>query len=321
MEGKIPLAAIVGPTATGKSEIALEVAARLNAEIISVDSAQVYRGMDIGTAKVPPDERVSPEGLPIPHYMIDIIDPDQPFSVADFQRMARDIIDDIYRRDRLPMLVGGTGLYYQAVVDPYRFTPMPGEKLIRGQLEETAAKLGNDFLHERLKIVDPEAARRIHPNDRRRLIRALEVYTLTGEPISRALTWRTKQKGPYLLVPTAIDMSRPLLYQRIEKRVDLMLERGLVEEVRQLLDKYDYRLPAMQILGYKEIGGYVRGETGFAESVEALKRNTRRLAKRQLTWFRRDERLHWLKVDDNNYKGISTMIAKIIREKIAIIQE
>ncbi|WP_258360490.1 tRNA (adenosine(37)-N6)-dimethylallyltransferase MiaA [Moorella sulfitireducens (nom. illeg.)] len=316
MTVKKPLAAIVGPTATGKSAIALHVAARLQAEIISVDSAQVYRGMDIGTAKLPPADRVGPGGVPIPHHLIDIVAPDEPFSVADFQRLARETIDSILQRGHLPLLVGGTGLYYQAVVDPYLFTSLPGDKKIRQHLEEQAQRYGNEHLYEELKKVDPEAARRIHIHDRRRIVRALEVYMMTGRPISAALEWRHQQETPYRLAVVGLTMPRPQLYRRIEERVDAMIARGLVEEVRGLLARYDYRLPALQAVGYKEIGAYLRGEMELEEAIALLKRNTRRLAKRQLTWFRRDLRLQWWEVDPVKMEemavGIANYIARLL---------
>ncbi len=307
-----PLAAIVGPTAAGKSAIALRVAARLQAEIVSADSAQVYRGMDIGTAKLPPAARVSPAGVPVAHYLLDVVNPDEPFSVADYQKMARETIAAIRQRGRLPLLVGGTGLYFQAVVDPYLFTPAPGDKKIRQQLEVLARQRGNEYLYEQLQKVDAAAALRIHPHDRRRLIRALEVYTMTGRPISAAVTWRRQQQAPYHLAAVALTMTRPLLYRRIEARVDAMIEEGLVEEIRALLARYDYRLPALQALGYREIGAYLRGEAGWEEAVALLKRNTRRLAKRQLTWFKRDERLRWWEVDPERIEEISVEIANYL---------
>lgn len=318
MTEKLPVAAIVGPTATGKSAVALRVAAILKAEIISVDSAQVYRGMDIGTAKIPPEERVGPDGTPIPHHLLDIVDPDQPFSVADYQKLARAAIADIHQRGYLPMLVGGTGLYYQAVVDPYYFTPMPGDSEIRQRLVALAKSRGNSYLYEQLKTVDPEAVQRIHPNDRRRLVRALEAYTLTGRPISEALAWRRQQESPYRLAAIALTMPRYRLYQRIETRADNMIKQGLVAEVQHLLQKYDYRLPALQALGYREIGAYVRGEIGLEEAVALLKRNTRRLAKRQLTWFRRDKRLHWLELETEKTREISVYISNFIREQLLL---
>lgn len=315
---KLAVAAIVGPTATGKSELALAVAPALKAEIISVDSAQVYRGMDIGTAKLPPEERVGLDGTPIAHHLLDIVEPDQPFSVADYQKLARKTISAIHQRGNLPLLVGGTGLYYQAVVDPYCFTPTPANNEVRQRLDALANKYGNNYLHEQLQTVDPEAAQRIHPNDRRRLVRALEAYALTGQPISKALARRRQQEAPYRLAAIGLTMPRHHLYQRIEVRVDKMLEQGLVAEVRQLLKKYDYRLPALQALGYREIGAYLRGETSLEEAVSLLKRNSRRFAKRQLTWFKRDKRLYWLEVGNEKGKDIMAFIINFIREQLLL---
>ncbi len=315
---KLPVAAIVGPTATGKSDAALWVAEKLQAEIISVDSAQVYRGLDIGTAKLPPEKRIGPSGMPIPHYLMDIVAPDQPFSVADYQRLARETINDIHRRNKLPLLVGGTGLYYQAVVEPYHFTPMPGERKIRRRLLGLAEERGNNYLYERLKIVDPEAARRIHLHDRRRLVRALEVYELTGRPISEARAKRQQLPPPYRLAAVALNLPRQCLYRRIEDRVEAMIAQGLITEVRELLRKYDYHIPAMQILGYREISASIRGETELEVAKASLKRNTRRLAKRQLTWFRRDKCLSWLDVKGKKHKDISALIIASIREQLLL---
>jgi len=315
---RIPLAAIVGPTATGKSEIALRVASRLGAEIVSVDSAQVYRGMDIGTAKLPPEKRVAPDGTPIPHHLIDIVDPDQPFSVAQYQKLARKAIEDIHRRGKLPLLVGGTGLYFQAVVDPYVFPPMPGDPQLRQHLEREAEEKGNRYLYDKLKEVDPVSAQKIHPQDRKRIIRALEVYYLTGQPISRALELRRLMVSPYRLVAVALTMPRNLLYRRIEERVDKMIEEGLVEEVKRLMERYDPRLPAMQALGYKEIGAYLRGEMDLKAAIARLKRNTKRFAKRQFTWFRRDPRLRWWEVDPERIDEISQEIAQYIAGQLGL---
>ncbi|MDK2820503.1 MAG: tRNA dimethylallyltransferase [Clostridia bacterium] len=316
---KQPLAAIVGPTATGKSEISLRVASILNGEIISCDSAQVYKGMDIGTAKLHLSERVGPDGSYIPHHLLDIVNPDESFSVADFQKLARTTIENINSRGHLPMLVGGTGLYYQAVVDPYKFVPMPGNEKTRKHFEKLAMEYGNKYLHNELKKVDPEAAKRIHPNNRRRLVRALEVYTLTGKPISEARKYREKKDSIYNLAVVALTMPRQMLYRRIEERVDRLIAQGLVEEVRNLIKHYDYNLPAFQALGYKEIISYLRGEIGFEDAVYLLKRNTRRFAKRQLTWFRRDKRLKWWEIKGKEeINKLSLAIATYISRTINI---
>ncbi|MCG0277815.1 MAG: tRNA (adenosine(37)-N6)-dimethylallyltransferase MiaA [Thermanaeromonas sp.] len=304
-----PVGAIVGPTAVGKSEIALEVAARLKAEIISVDSTQVYRGLDIGTAKLLPHQRISRSGVYIPHHLIDIVDPDEPFSVADYQRMAREAIRDIHARGRLPLLVGGTGLYFQAVIDPYVFLPGARDISVRARLKKEAEERGLGYLYRVLEAVDKEAARRIHPHDQRRIVRALEFYYLTGEPISS--TWvKNKKESPYRLALAGLSMERRLLYERINLRVDKMLEAGLVEEVRGLLRKgYSPDLPALQALGYKEIIAYLQGKVSLEEAIYILKRNTRRYAKRQLTWFRRDPRIRWWEVEPEKFEEISSSVA------------
>lgn len=313
-----PIGAIVGPTAVGKSEIALEVAAKLKAEIISVDSTQVYRGLDIGTAKLLPHQRISKTGIFIPHHLIDIVDPDEPFSVADYQKLARKTIEDIHTRGRLPLLVGGTGLYFQAVIDPYIFLPGARDSFLRARLKEEAKEKGLSYLYRLLQEVDKEAAQRIHPHDQRRIIRALEFYKLTGQPLST--TWkRGKQESPYRLALAGLSMDRDLLYERINRRVDQMLEAGLVEEVRGLLLKgYRPDLPALQALGYKEIIAYLQGKITLEEAIYLLKRNTRRYAKRQLTWFRRDPRIKWWEVEPGKLEEISSSISTWMAGQLGI---
>lgn len=308
----------MGPTAVGKSEIALEVAADLDAEIVSVDSVQIYRGLNIGTAKLLPHQQVSKAGQPIKHHLIDIVDPDEPFSVADYQRLAREVIKDIHGRGRLPLLVGGTGLYFQAVVDPYFFAPGARDEALRARLKEEAERHGNAYLYQLLHRVDPAAARRIHPHDQKRIIRALEVYILTGQPIST--TWRKGLTGsPYRLALAGLTMERKLLYRRINERVDKMIEAGLVEEARDLLlQGYSADLPALQALGYKEIIAYLQGQLNLIEAIELLKRNTRRYAKRQLTWFRRDPRIVWWEVKPGEIEEISSAIARWMAGQLGI---
>uniref|UniRef100_A0A7C2EB94 tRNA dimethylallyltransferase n=1 Tax=Ammonifex degensii TaxID=42838 RepID=A0A7C2EB94_9THEO len=284
-----PLLAITGPTATGKTAVGIEVALRVEGEVVSADSMMVYRGMDIGTAKPTLAERKG-----VPHHLIDVVDPGEDFSVATFQTLARKLIREINARGRLPILVGGTGLYIKAVLDGYRFTGGVDREL-RRRLAAEAGRFGPAYLHERLRAVDPETAARLHPNDLKRIIRALEVFYRTGAPISRAASAET---GPeYDALVYGLFLERQELYRRIEERVDAMLEAGLVEEVRRLLKgglKRD--ATAMQALGYKEIAAYLAGEVTLEEAVYLLKRNTRRFAKRQLTWFRRDGRIRWLDV-------------------------
>ena len=286
------LVVIAGPTATGKSALAVAVAEALDGEVVSADSMLVYRGMNIGTAKPTPAERRG-----VPHHMIDLVEPDEEYSVAVYQKQAREWVGRILAKGKTPILAGGTGLYLRAVIDDYDFTAVASEPRLRAALLEEAARDGSAALHRKLAGFDQRAAARLHPNDARRITRALEVYYLTGKPISDA--WRLEEKKTlYDLVFLGLHLDRPELYQRIEKRVDAMLAAGLVEEVRGLRDRgYGAELTSMQGLGYKEILAYLAGTSTKDEAVTLLKRNTRRFAKRQLTWFRRDPRIKWLPAD------------------------
>lgn len=290
MSGLLPLLAIVGPTATGKTAVAVEVARQLNGEIVSADSMLIYRYLNIGTAKPTSEERRG-----VPHYMIDIIDPDEPYSVALYQEQATRHIQEIAGRGRVPMLVGGTGLYVRSVIDHYDFAGAGFDPELRRRLQEEAEIHGREEMYRRLQEVDPVTAGKIHPHNLKRVLRALEVYYLTGRPVS----WQQEKKAgaKYNLAMFGLIMERNLLYRRIEERVDKMLAAGLVEEVRQLLARgYGPELISMQGLGYKEMARYLAGQLTFAEAVSLLKRNTRRFAKRQLTWFGRDRRVHWIDV-------------------------
>ena len=287
---KGPLLVIVGPTAVGKTALSLSLAQAFRGEIVSGDSMQVYRYMDIGTAKATEEERKR-----VPHHLIDIVDPDYPFSVEEYQRLARRAIEDIHRRDRLPMLVGGTGLYIQAVTHEYILPGVEGNPALREALHRFADEEGNERLWEKLKAVDPDTAARLHPNDRRRIIRALEVYEGTGIPFSKL---QRKASPRYDTLWIGLTMPREQLYDRINRRVDQMLEEGLVEEVKALRDRgYHRDLTSMQALGYKEILMYLDGEMRWDEAVEAIKRGTRKYAKRQLSWFRRLSEIHWFDVN------------------------
>ncbi len=289
------LLVIVGPTAVGKTEIAIKVAQRLDGEIISADSMQIYRGMNIGTAKPTLEEQAG-----ILHHMIDIVDPGEPFSVADYQKMAREKIKEVADRGRLPILAGGTGLYVRAVIDPYNFIPANTDWDLRSRLRQQARELGLEALYNRMSEVDPVAAERIHPNDERRIIRALEVYQTTGQPLSFWEQQPDEQRPIYDLIMIGLHRPRPELYDRINRRVDLMLEHGLLEEAQNLLAQgLDEKFIANQAIGYKEFFAYLRGEESLAEATEKLKQGTRRYAKRQLTWFRADRRIHWVQVGEN----------------------
>ncbi len=292
-EGVRPVA-VVGPTASGKTAAACELAVRLGAEIVSADSMAIYRGMDVGTAKPTAEEQKS-----VRFHMIDVVDPDEPFTVADFQERASQIVNDLLQKGIVPLIVGGTGLYVRALIDGLNI-PGPGPNLeIREQLEVFAREKGREYLHQELAKVDPDSAARLHPNDLKRVIRALEVYRQTGKPMTQVIE-QTKAEEPRYpsTVFIGFTMARQALYERIEKRVDELTRLGLVEEVRGLLARgYDTDLPPMQGLGYKEIAAHLKGELSLEEAVVVLKRDTRRFAKRQYTWFRADSRISWMDVD------------------------
>lgn len=312
---KHKLLVIVGPTAVGKTSLSLTLAERFDGEIVSADSMQVYKGMDIGTAKVSMAER-----LRIPHHLIDIVDPDYPFSVAEFQERARRAIQKISERGRLPLLVGGTGLYVQSVTHGYYFSKAHADPSVRKRLRAYGEQYGNAALYERLCRVDPESAERLHTNDVRRIIRALEIYELTGKTMSDYLREQEK-KRPYDTVWIGLTMKREVLYDRINRRVDDMIDRGLIEEVRKLRAKgYTLDLVSMQGLGYKEIMMYLEGEWHLHEAIEAIKQNTRRFAKRQWSWFRRIKEIRWWDMTDEgerieNVKAIGQFVEKNIHRR------
>lgn len=308
MEKLKPLVVIIGPTAAGKTDVAIELAKMVRGEVISADSMLVYRGMDIGTAKPTLEEMQG-----IPHHMIDLVDPNEEFSVAMYQQGAENLIDDITSRGNLPFLVGGTGLYVRAVIDHYDFTPAPRDEQLRERLKQEAEELGAEEMHRKLAEVDQQSAARLHPNDTRRVIRALEVYYQTGKPISEYQYTHKNNNPKYQLMMFGLNMDRQLLYNRINQRVDIMLEKGLVSEVKQLMERYGSLGTAMQGLGYKEIVAYLNGECSLEEAAEILKRDTRRFAKRQLTWFRADNRIKWLNLEDfSDKKQVASEIAKQI---------
>jgi tRNA dimethylallyltransferase len=287
---RLPLLAIVGPTATGKTGLAIELALRLNGEIVSADSRQVYQGMDIGTAKPTPEQRAL-----VPHHLLDIITPNTSYTLTQYQADAQAAIDAIHARGRLPLLVGGTGLYIRAVVDNLAIPEVPPQWSLRRELEEQAAREGAAALHARLAALDPASAARIDPANVRRVIRALEVCLVTGQPFSAQQGARL---SPYHTLLLGLTCERARLYERADRRVDAMIAAGLVDEVRALVAQgYDWHLPAMTSLGYGEIGAYLRGETSLAEAIERLRHNTHRYIRRQYTWFRPDSRIHWLECE------------------------
>ena len=275
---------ISGPTAVGKTETSLTLAKKLNGEIINADSMQVYKGMDIGTAKLPENER---EG--IPHHLFDIVEPTIDYDVATYASEAKKVIADIHKRGKLPILVGGTGLYIQAVLYDIDFNSQPPDEDYRKELAEIASQKGNDHLFEMLKKVDPESCEIIHKNNTKRVIRALEYYHTTGEKISIHNKEQREKPSPYDFHYAVLTLPREVLYERIDKRVDIMMEARLVDEVKTLLASGVTRdNTSMQGLGYKEIAAYLEGECSLDEAVTILKRDTRHFAKRQLTWFKRE---------------------------------
>jgi len=289
----LKLAALVGPTAVGKTELAIPLAQRLNAEILSCDSMQIYRGMDIGTAKASREEQNM-----VPHHLIDIVDVDHNFTVAEYQNKAQQLIEEINQRGKIPMLVGGTGLYYQAVVDNYSFYPMATRQDIRQRLQLESAERGLEQLFAHLTKIDPDYAQRISPQDEKRIIRALEVYELTGIPFSKQ---QNRQRNTYNLAAVGLYLKREILYQRINERVDKMLTQGLIDEVSEFRERgYGLHNNAMQALGYKQVLYYLDGLMSYQEMVEAIKKETRRFAKRQYTWFKRDQRVKWFDITQDS---------------------
>ncbi|MDF2816049.1 MAG: tRNA delta(2)-isopentenylpyrophosphate transferase [Paenibacillus sp.] len=309
--GKPKLLVLIGPTAVGKTRLSLEIAQRFNCEIISGDSMQVYRRMDIGTAKASLAERQI-----VPHHMIDIHEPQYPFSVAEFQERARSLIKDIHERGRLPFIVGGTGLYVESVCNDFQFSESGSDDAYRERLRLFAAEHGDAALHDQLMEVDPQSAERIHPNDQRRIIRALEVVHLTGITVSEQLAAQSGQ-SPYDVCMIGLTMDRAKLYKRIELRIDEMVEAGLLEEVRQLLlEGCERSQVSMHGLGYRELISYLDGEYSLDEAIHLLKRNTRRFAKRQLSWFRRMKGIHWIDVtEQSNFSEHLQKISDIITGK------
>lgn len=310
---KKPVVVIVGPTASGKTKLSIEIAKLMDGEIVSADSMQIYRYMDIGTAKPTIYERQN-----IPHHMMDILDPAEQFSVAEYQKMAVDIISDIHKRQKLPIIVGGTGLYIKSLLYPMNFTDAYQDLEYRKQLQETANIKGRDYLYQQLKMVDPSTASRLHPNDVRRVIRALEVYHITGKPMSHYSQNLKNMDFRYNTAMIGLVMDRVKLYERINKRVDIMIENGLLNEVKNLLDKgYSRDMISMQGLGYKEIIDYYQGNLSLEEAIYIIKRETRRYAKRQLTWFRAQKGIKWINIDEySSEEDLVKHAANYIKQKL-----
>ena len=286
---KRPLIILAGPTAVGKTAASIRLAKAIGAEIISADSMQVYRHMDIGSAKIRPEEM---EG--VPHYLVDVLEPEEDFNVVRFQQMAKAAAEEIYARGRIPIAAGGTGFYIQALLYDIDFTENDGDSSFRRELEKTAEEKGGEYLHALLQEADPEAALQIHPHNIKRMIRALEFQHQTGRKISEHNETEREKESPYNFAYFVLTDDRSRLYDRIDRRVDLMMEEGLLDEVRFLKERGVRRdSTAMQGLGYKELYAFLDGEYPLEEAVRIIKRDTRHFAKRQLTWFKRERDVIW----------------------------
>ena len=307
------LVILTGPTAVGKTDLSIALAKRIGGEIISADSMQVYRHMDIGSAKIMPDEM---DG--IPHHLIDVLEPAEEFNVVSFQQMAKQAMDGIYDRGRIPIVTGGTGFYIQALLYDIDFTDNDEDTALRRKLEEIAKTQGSEVLYERLKSIDPESCEIIHANNIKRVIRAIEFYEKTGMKISDHNKMQRQNSSPYNFAYFVLNDDRDKLYRKIEERVDTMMTQGLVDEVQRLADSGCTRdMVSMQGLGYKEILDYLDGQTTLEEAVYRIKRDTRHFAKRQLTWFRRERDTIMINKPEyayNNDRMIDYLL-KVLQEK------
>jgi tRNA dimethylallyltransferase len=310
---KEKLVVLIGPTAVGKTKLSIDLAKKFNGEIISGDSMQIYRTLDIGTAKI-----TSTEMNGIPHHLIDIKDPTEPYSVAEFQQDVRRLIKEISNRGKTPFIVGGTGLYIQSVIYDYIFSDKGSDEEIRKKLEEQLLKQGIHPLYEQLKCIDPASAEKIHPNNHRRVVRALEVYMTTGKTITDIQDEQEEGILLYDVVLIGLTMEREKLYERINHRVDIMMNEGLIDEVQALHKKGIRDVQSIQAIGYKEIYEYLDGLVTYEEAIENIKRNSRRYAKRQLTWFRNKMDVTWCDMTDINYEKKLAEIIHCIAGKLNI---
>ncbi len=307
-----PLIILTGPTSVGKTALSIQLAKTVDGEIISADSMQVYRYMDIGTAKITPEEMQG-----IPHYLIDALTPDEEFNVVKFQQYAKKYIEDIQSRGKIPILVGGTGFYIQAVLYDIDFTENDINPSYRQELEQTVKEKGAEYLHALLKQVDPKSAEKVHPNNIKRVIRALEYHKLTGEKISDHNAEQRKKNSPYQYCYFVLNKNRAKLYEGINLRVDQMMQNGLLEEVKDLAERgYTKDMVSMQGLGYKELLAFLEGEGTLENAVDLIKKETRHYAKRQITWFKRENEIIWINKDDfrNDMEILSHML-KFLKEK------
>lgn len=308
----IPVVAVVGPTASGKSALAVELARRWDGEIVSADSKQIYRFMSVGTA-VPTCEEMAG----IPHHLLQFLNPDETFSVADYVALAKEKIQDIYERKKLPIVAGGTGLYIRSLLNNLTFFENKSDPNLRRELEKIAEEKGNLFLLNMLKEFDPQLAQSLHPNNLGRIIRGIEAYRLTNIPLSEQQKASRQSPSPYNCCMIGLSFKdRQLLYQRIDQRVEKMMENGLLDEIRELVRR-GYSQTAAQAIGYKEFFDYLQGKGTLREAIGRVQQESRRYAKRQLTWFRRDEKVNWLYIDDyEDYNEVAARADEIVRDQL-----
>ena len=309
---KRPLVILTGPTAVGKTALSIGLAQAIGGEIISADSMQVYRHMDIGSAKIMPEEMQG-----VPHHLVDVLEPWEEFNVVRFQQMAKAACEEIWGRGHIPIVTGGTGFYIQALLYDIDFTENDEDTAFRTQMEQLAAtEEGRQQLYDRLKEVDPASAEAIHANNTKRVIRALEFFEKTGSPISAHNEEQRQKDSPYAFLYAVLSRDRAVLYERIDRRVDIMMEQGLVEEVRGLMEQGCTRqMVAMQGLGYKEIIDYLDGKLSLEEAVYIIKRDTRHFAKRQMTWFRREKDVTFVEMDGRQEAEVLQEILEQLRQR------
>lgn len=305
----IDLLILAGPTAVGKTDISIKLAKKLNGEIISADSMQIYKYMDIGSAKITKDEMKG-----IPHHLIDVVAPHEEFNVASFKTLAEKCIKDIWSRGKLPIIAGGTGLYINSLIYNYDFTDADRDEDYREYLTRLSEDKGKEYVHSLLKDIDEKSYEKLYPNDLKRVVRALEVYKITGKSISEYTKENEKKlyNIPYNVNYFVLNMNREVLYERINKRVDIMMDKGLIEEVKKLESMgYTPDMQSMKGIGYKEILFYLKGDISLDEAIYLIKKGSRNYAKRQLTWFRKDKRSIW--IDKDKYRSEEEIVDKIIK--------